>query len=549
MSEKDVIVIGHRNPDTDSICSAICYARLKNRLEGTDRYIASRCGHLNDETRFVLKTLGVPAPRYINDVRPQVKDIEIRHTKGAKKDLSVRDGYRRMKEENIFTLPITTGSKVAGLVTIGDIARSSFEIFDSAILAKSKTRYTSIVKTLQGHVATGDPERTVTGKVVISAANPELMENYIKEGDIVILGNRYESQISAIATGAACLIVCEGEEVAKSVIKLAENSHTLIIVTPYDTYMVARMIDQSMPVSFFMRERERLTCFTTQSYLEDIHDTMATKRYRDFPIEDDDGNYVGMISRRNLLGADRKHVILMDHNEEAQAVEGINTADILEIIDHHRLGSMQTMGPLYFRSEPLGCTCTIVAKMYKERKVKIDKETAALLCSAIISDTLLFRSPTCTNVDKKMCEELAEIAGIHLEEYAGKMFSAGGNLKGKSTAELFHQDYKTFEAGKIRFGVGQVTSMSAEEIGSIEKRMTDYMKKNAHQDGLAMIFFMMTDIMSESSIVLAAGKGAVEALVNAFGVEADGAGVYLKGVVSRKKQLVPPLIEALTEKQ
>lgn len=548
MSEKNVIVIGHRNPDTDSVCSAICYARLKNRAEGTDRYIPARCGHLNDETRFVLKTLGVEPPEYITDVRPQVKDIEIRHTKGVESTLSVREGYRKMKEANIFTLPITEGNRLAGLVTIGDIARSSFEIYDNEILARSKTRYTSIVETLMGHVVTGDADREVTGKVVISAANPELMENYIEEGDVVILGNRYESQISAIATGAACLIVCEGEEVAKSVIKLAEASSTLIIVTPYDTYMVARMIDQSMPVSFFMREREKLTCFTMESYLEDIHGTMATKRYRDFPIEDENGNYVGMISRRNILGAGRKQVILMDHNEESQAVTGVMTTDILEIIDHHRLGSLQTMGPLYFRGEPLGCTCTIVARMYKEKNIEIDSQTAALLCSAIISDTLLFRSPTCTALDREICEQLAQKAGINLQEYAAKMFAAAGNLKNKPADELFHQDYKTFEAGKIRFGVGQVTSMSSEELASIENRMAEYMRDAAGKEGLSMLFFMLTDILNESSIVLGAGKGAVEALVNTFGVEADGPGVFLKGVVSRKKQLVPPLIETLTEK-
>ncbi|MGI5990287.1 MAG: putative manganese-dependent inorganic diphosphatase [Lachnospiraceae bacterium] len=548
MSDKNVIVIGHKNPDTDSVCSAICYARLKNKAENTDRYIAARCGHLNDETRYVLKTLGVQPPKYVTDVRPQVKDIEIRHTKGAESMLSVRDGYRRMKEENIFTLPITDGSRLAGLVTIGDIARSSFEIFDNEILTKSKTRYTSIVNTLQGHVVTGDADQEVTGKVVISAANPELMETYIEEGDVVILGNRYESQISAIATGAACLIVCEGEEVAKSVIKLAEASNTLIIVTPFDTYMVARMIDQSMPVSFFMREREKLTCFTVNSYLEDIQGTMATKRYRDFPIEDADGNYVGMISRRNLLGAGRKQVILMDHNEEGQAVAGVKSADILEIIDHHRLGSLQTMGPLYFRGEPLGCTCTIVAEMYREKHVEIDKQTAALLCSAIISDTLLFRSPTCTPLDKATCESLAQIAGINLKEYAAKMFAAAGNLKNKPAEELLHQDYKTFEAGKVRFGVGQVTSMSSDELASIENRMAEYMQEAVGKEGLGMMFFMLTDILGESSIVLGAGKGAVEVLVQTFGVEADGPSVFLKGVVSRKKQLVPPLIETLTEK-
>jgi manganese-dependent inorganic pyrophosphatase len=544
--KNSISVIGHKNPDTDSICSAICYARLKNAIGG-EKFEARRAGHVNDETQFVLDYFHVEKPQILWDVRPQIRDVDIRKIDGVSAHLSVRRAYQLMKKEEVVTLPVTEGSTLMGLVTMGDIARSYFEIYDNTVLSEAHTEFASIVDTLDGHVITGDVDGTFdSGKVIISAANPELMENYIDEGDLIILGNRYESQFSAIATGARCIIVCEGSEVTKSIVKMAESSGVLIISTPYDTYTVSRMINQSMPISFFMKRMDSgLVTFLDTDFLDDVSDVMAKKRHRYFPVINEKGEFAGLISRRNLLGAGKKRVIMVDHNEESQAVDGIDSADILEIIDHHRLGSLTTMAPVYFRNQPLGCTATIITQMYQERGIEIDPETAGLLCSAIISDTLLFRSPTCTEMDRSVCLMLAKIAGLNVEEYASQMFKAGSNLLKKEPKALFRQDYKTFDAGQITIGVGQVTSINSDEIHTVAERMKEYIRIAVEENKIDQAYFLLTDISEESSIVLAAPASALRTLENAFSTESVDGAVYLKGVVSRKKQFVPVIIETL----
>lgn len=549
MSEnsKPVYVIGHKNPDTDSVCSAICYARLKAAVTGNE-YIAKRAGHLNEETQYVMNRIGLEPPQYIKDVRPQVKDIDIRRIQGVSDELSVRNAWKLMKKLDVVTLPVTSGAKLKGLVTIGDVARSYFEIFDSNILSTAKTSFKNIVETLDGTVVTGDVNAVYEkGKVLIAAANPDTMENYIEENDIVILGNRYEAQLCAIEMNARCLVVCDGAKVSMTIQKIAEEHGCMIIITGYDPYTAARLINQSMPISFFMKNTDSLIKFRTNDYVEDIQDVMAKKRHRDFPIEDENGNYVGMISRRNLLGAGRKKLILVDHNEKNQAVYGVETTEILEIIDHHRLGAIQTMSPVFFRNQPLGCTATIIYQMYQEYNVKIDKETAFLLCAAIISDTLIFKSPTCTEADISAGRELASVAGIDPESFGKEMFKAGSNLSSKTPKEIIHQDYKTFTVNDVSIGVGQINSMSSEEISDLKERLLPYIENEVAQDGGSMVFLMLTNIMTESSEVLCAGKNAAELLSGAFNADiADGC-VILKGVVSRKKQLFPAIMEALQQ--
>lgn len=549
MSEnsKPVYVIGHKNPDTDSVCSAICYARLKTAVTGNE-YIAKRAGHLNEETQYVMNRIGLEPPQYIKDVRPQVKDIDIRRIQGVSDELSVRNAWKLMKKLDVVTLPVTSGAKLKGLVTIGDVARSYFEIFDSNILSTAKTSFKNIVETLDGTVVTGDVNAVYEkGKVLIAAANPDTMENYIEENDIVILGNRYEAQLCAIEMNARCLVVCDGATVSMTIQKIAEERRCMIIITGYDPYTAARLINQSMPISFFMKNTDSLIKFRTNDYVEDIQDVMARKRHRDFPIEDENGNYVGMISRRNLLGAGRKKLILVDHNEKNQAVYGVETTEILEIIDHHRLGAIQTMSPVFFRNQPLGCTATIIYQMYQEYNVKIDKETAFLLCAAIISDTLIFKSPTCTEADISAGRELASVAGIDPESFGKEMFKAGSNLSSKTPKEIIHQDYKTFTVNDVSIGVGQINSMSSEEISDLKGRLLPYIENEVAQDGGSMVFLMLTNIMTESSEVLCAGKNAAELLSGAFNADiADGC-VILKGVVSRKKQLFPAIMEALQQ--
>lgn len=547
IKKEKVFVIGHKNPDTDSICSAICYAHLKSKLNENVEYIAVRAGHLNEESQYVMERFGVQSPVYIKDVRTQVRDIEIRETEGVDQDISLKAAWNLMRDKNVVTLPITEGNKLAGLITIGDIATSYMDVYDSRILATAKTKYKNILETLDGQLVTGNAEALFDkGKVLIAAANPDLMENYIEEHDLVILGNRYESQLCAIEMNADCIVVCEGAPVSMTIRKLAEEKGCTVIGTPHDTYTVARLINQSMPIAHFMRT-ERLVTFRLDEFTETIKDVMAKKRHRDFPILDKYGNYVGMISRRNLLNMSPKKLILVDHNEKNQAVNGVENAEILEIIDHHRLGSLETIAPVFFRNQPLGCTATIIYQMYRENGVEITKTIAALLCAAIISDTLMYRSPTCTEYDKQTAEELAAIAGIKVEEFAREMFKAGSNLKDKDPKEIFHQDYKTFSSNDISFGVGQINVMTEEELADIKRKLLPYLKETEEAMKVNMIFFMLTNIFSESTELLYVGDNAEELIQNAFGVQPDVDSFRLEGVISRKKQLIPALMASIQQ--
>lgn len=549
MSEREhpVLVIGHRNPDTDSICSAIAYAQLKKKLTGRE-YKPARAGHLNEETQYVLKHFHVDTPMYIGDVSTQVKDIEIRETKGVSENISLKNAWSLMKQNNVVTLPITDDENyLQGLITIEDITKSYMEVYDSRILATAHTKYQNIIETLEGTMVVGSSRECFDqGKVLIAAANPDLMENYIAEHDLVILGNRYESQLCAIEMNADCIIVCEGAQVSMTIRKMAEQKDCMVISTPHDTYTVARLINQSMPISFFMK-REKLYTFCIEDYIETIRDVMAKKRHRDFPILSEDGHYIGMISRRNLLNSPRKQVIMVDHNEKGQAVDGIENADVLEIIDHHRLHSVETISPVFFRNQPLGCTATIVYQMYQEFQQKIDKKTASLLCSAILSDTLMYRSPTCTDADHEAAEALAEIAGIQVEELAANMFRAGSNLKSKEPSEIFYQDFKKFSINDITFGVGQINSMNADELEDIKSRLQPFMEESLANSGLQMLFFMLTDIVNESTQLLYVGSGAEELIQGAFNLSPSGNSFHLAGMVSRKKQLIPVIMSDLQQ--
>ena len=545
--KQKVFVVGHRNPDTDSICSAICYANLKCALNKEEEYIAMRAGHINEETQYVLDRLGIQPPLYLKDVRTQVRDIEIRETEGASKEISLKKAWNLMKDSNVVTLPITEKNKLVGIISISDIATSYMDVYDSKILATAKTQYKNILETLDATLVVGDEEAFFDkGKVLIAAANPDLMESYIEEHDLVILGNRYESQLCAIEMKADCIIVCEGAAVSITIKKMAEEKGCTVISTPHDTYTVARLINQSMPIAHFMRKEDLIT-FRMDDYTDTIKETMAKKRHRDFPVLDKYGNYIGMISRRNLLNMSPKKIILVDHNEKSQAVEGLENAEILEIIDHHRLGSMETISPVFFRNQPLGCTATIIYQMYRENNVEITKTIASLLCAAILSDTLMYRSPTCTPYDKQVAEELAAIAEIQVEEFAREMFKAGSNLKSKEPEEIFYQDFKTFSINDVSFGVGQINAMTREELAEIKEKIQPYMEAALGKMSVNMIFFMLTDIIGESTELLFVGNNAEELIENAFNVSMEGDSFRLNGVISRKKQLIPSIMSIIQQ--
>ena len=552
---KKTLVLGHRNPDTDSICSAICYANFKHQLTG-ENYEPCRAGNVNPETQYVLDYFKLKAPRLVENVKTQVKDIEIRKTKGVDRGISLKNAWSLMQENNVVTLPcVTEEGLLEGVITIGDITKSYMNLYDSSIISKACTKYANILDTLEGSMVVGDSEAYFDrGKVLIAAANPDLMENYIEKHDLVILGNRYESQLCAIEMEAGCIIVCEGAGVSLTIRKLAQERGCAVITTPYDTYTTARLINQSMPISYFMT-KENIIEFSEEDYLDDIREIMASKRHRDFPVLNANGKYLGMISRRNLLGAKGKSIILVDHNEKSQAVEGMENADIREIIDHHRLGTVETMAPVFFRNQPLGCTATIIYQMYQEHGIQIEKTIAGLLCSAIISDTLLFRSPTCTPVDKAAGLALAEIAGLDIEKYAINMFSAGSNLKGKSDGDIFYQDFKRFTVGNSVFGIGQITSLNAVELGELKERMSAFTEKERELHEIDMMFFMLTNILTESTDLICTGQGAEQLITTAFHVKDEDVEnvsaltgvVKLPGVVSRKKQLAPQIMMALQQ--
>lgn len=541
-----IYVVGHKNPDTDSICSAICYAELKRRITG-EVYEARRAGNVNEETQYVLDYFGVEAPEFLPNVYTQVKDIQIQKLNGVDSGISMKKAYTLMRSESVGTLPITNEEgKLEGLITIGDIAKSYMAVYDNNTLAEARTQYRNIIDTIDGKMLAGNEHAFfMHGKVVVATATPGLLKSYIRENDLVLVEDSKEAMICAMENNASCIIVCEGAKVDEDIIEKAEEKSCVIISTSHDTFTVARLVNQSVPIKRFMT-KDGIVSFRLDEPLEEVKGTMTKFRHRDFPILDGEGKYVGMISRRSLLKADHKKVILVDHNEMTQTVDGIKDAEILEVIDHHKIGDVSTAAPIYFRNQPVGCTATIIYQMYQENNQDVTKEIAGMLCSAIISDTLMFRSPTCTPVDKETALKLAEIAGINVEEYAMAMFKAGSNLSDKTPEEIFYQDFKKFNAGDVNFGVGQISSMAADELFEIADRLKPYIEKACEEQGLDMIFFMLTDILEESTNLIYAGGKAGEFVEKAYGVPREAGDYYkLAGVVSRKKQLIPTFMAAL----
>lgn len=541
-----IYILGHKNPDTDSICSAIALAYLKNHTE-EGSFVAKRAGQMNEETEYVLKYFKMTAPGYLPDVGTQVKDMEIRPLPGVSKEISVRKAWDLMQELNAVTLPLTDeDNHLEGIITVGDITDSMMNQNPRA-LSEAGTPFGHIADTLDGTVVVGERETLFKqGKIFIGAANPDLVRKYIEPQDLIILGNRAEDHLCAVEMHASCIVVGLNAEISPVILKYAQEMNCGIIRSPYDTFTIARMITQSIPARALMTS-ENLVTFNLLDFTDKISVLMGQRRFRDFPILDQNNRYVGTISRRNLLNIQKKKVILVDHNELSQAVDNINEADILEIVDHHRIGTLQTVQPILFRNQPVGCTATIIRQMYQEKGIEIPANIAGLLCAAILSDTLMFRSPTCTVLDEHAAKELAAIAGIQIETFAAEMFRAGSNLKDKTAEEIFYQDFKKFIADEVSFGVGQISSMASDELFEIKERLLPYMEQECGKHSMQMIFFMLTNILEETTELIFCGEGAKELAQKAFRVKADEHSVILKNVVSRKKQLIPAMMRVLQE--
>ena len=543
-----VVVIGHRNPDTDSICSAIAYAELKNK---TSDLVCEprRAGKMNQETEFVLKKFGVKPPRMCTDVNPKIRDVDYREMPGIPGSTSLRKAWEIMRDQKIDTLPVTSAdNELEGVITVKDIATANMDVFDTEILAKSKTSYKNILETLDGTMVVGSEDAVcATGRIRIGTATPEMLESTVEKGDIVILTNRYESQLCAIEKEAALLIICNGSKVGRTIQRIAEETGVAIMTTPEDTYAVGKLISQCAPISYYMT-RDDIMKFTLVTPVADVTRVMAKVRHRYFPILDEDGKYCGMVSRRNIINLQKRRIILVDHNEATQAVEGFDQAEILEIIDHHRIGSLETSGPVYFRNQPVGCTATIITQMYDENGVEIPQKTAGLLLAAILSDTLVFRSPTCTPLDEATAKRLAKIAGVEINTFANEMFEAGEKLDGKTAEEVFLQDFKVFMCGDIRFGVAQGSYMTRKNLLAAEDLLQPYLEEARNKQNVEDIYMLLTDVPKEESVVISSGRYAAEVLADGFETQpADDGSFTLPGVVSRKKQFIPALMSAYQE--
>jgi len=543
-----VVVIGHRNPDTDSICSAIAYAELKNK---TSDLVCEprRAGKMNQETEFVLKKFGVKPPRMCTDVNPKIRDVDYREMPGIPGSTSLRKAWEIMRDKQIDTLPVTSpDNELEGVITVKDIATANMDVFDTGILAKSQTTYRNILETLGGTMVVGrEDDVCTTGHIRIGTATPEMLENTVEKGDIVILTNRYESQLCAIEKEASLLIICNGSKVGHTIQRIAEEMGVAIMSAPVDTYAAGKLISQCAPISYYMT-RSDIMKFTLVTPVADVTRVMAKVRHRYFPILDEDGKYCGMVSRRNIINLQKRRIILVDHNEATQAVEGFDQAEILEIIDHHRIGSLETSGPVYFRNQPVGCTATIITQMYDENGMEIPPQIAGLLLAAILSDTLVFRSPTCTPLDETLAKRLAKIAGVDIDEFASEMFEAGEKLDGKTAEEVFLQDFKVFMCGDIRFGVAQGSYMTRKNLLAAEALLQPYLEEARNKQNVEDIYMLLTDVPKEESVVISDGRYASEVLSDGFETQpAEDGSFTLPGVVSRKKQFIPALMTAYQE--
>lgn len=539
---KPIYIIGHRNPDTDSICSAIGYAHLKQALG--ENVVAARAGKVNAETKYALEYFHMQQPLLLSDLYPRVKDVLLDCKIVVKQHDTLRQLGEIMRDHDLRSVPVTDSKGIlVGIVTVSDLAKRYFQELGMANLSDMRVRYRDIIAAIDAKVLVDGIESDfIQGDVRIAAGSLKTIKAGIKENDIVLIGDRHdETIIDCVEQGISVLIITGNGRVSADVIEAAEARHMFVLSTPYDTYTTARLINQCVPVRRIMHENP--VCFKPMDLLSDIKGTMEETHYRNYPVIEN-GRLVGLVSRDELTMPERDRVILVDHNERGQAVEGIEEAKIVEVIDHHRLGGIQTSEPIFTHAEPVGCTATIVANMHWQQDVDIPAPVAGLLLSAILSDTVLFKSPTCTPYDKKTAERLAEIAGVDLKEYGMAMLKAGSGIGDMTPMEIAKNDSKEFQMGDYHLLISQISVMDTKEVLGLEPQLIEAMTTICEKEGFDMSLVMVTDILEEATYLLYAGSPKT-LIGEAFKKDASGTHVYLPGVMSRKKQIVPPLSEVV----
>ena len=542
-----VYVSGHRNPDTDSICSAIAYSYL---LNATNKYnaIPVRLGEINRETEYVLKRFGVEHPVLLKTVKQKVEDLNYDKVTVFSKYLTLKTAWFLLKQQNLKSAPILDEhGQLLGLLSTSNIIEGYMDQWDSEVLKKAKTPVENVIDTLEANVIyLNESLKVVEGDIHIAAMSGSEAKKRIHENDVVIVGGDRSDDLEELISVKPSLIVLTGSLTAdENVVKKCEEQGISIISTPFNTYQTSQQIVQAIPVEYVMIKGDIKT-FSTDDTLDYMKEVMSETRYRGYPVIDLNNRCVGSISRFALLKGLRKKVILVDHNERGQSIPGIEEADILEIVDHHRVADIQTVGPLMFRGEPLGSTATIVTKMFDELDVEMPSHIAGLLLGAVVSDTLLFKSPTCTPVDTKIAKKLAKIAGVDIQEFAMEMFKAGTSLVGKTVDEIFNQDFKKFSFDNLQVGVAQVNSMDIEGFLPYKKDMLDYMNKFAEDNNLEFTLLLLTDIINANSEIFVGGPRP-ELVEKAFNVQLTECQGTLVGVISRKKQVVPAITAVMSE--
>jgi len=542
---ENIFITGHKNPDSDSICAAIAYSEYKNG-NGDIHAVPMRLGEINLETKFILDYFGVEKPDLVETVRLSVEDLNFDKVAPISTDISLRMALNLMKKNNVNSLPVIDhDDKLLGIVTVSDIIQNYIDVWDNTILGKSETSIDNIIDTLSGKsIGSTGKIKPITGKIIILAMEPNTVKEYIDNNDIVICGNRRDTQELAINSDISMMIITGDGKPDDEIIEKAKDKGIAIISTPYDTFTTSRLITQSIPIKYAMTT-ENLVVFSLDDLVDDVKVQMSQTRYRSYPVVDDVNKVIGLISRYHLISSMKKKVILVDHNERSQSVDGLEESEILEIIDHHRVADVFTGSPIYFRNEPVGSTSTIIASIFFENGRRPSKRVAGVLAAAIISDTLLLKSPTSTNVDKIMLDRLARISDLDVEKFAKDMFKAGTSLTGRTPQDLLNQDFKTFTIKEDKIGISQVYTMDPDSLNEMKDELISLMEERAKEYGYSMFILMLTDIFNEASEMVVEGQHK-DLVAKAFGKALINGSFYAPGVLSRKKQVVPPITNMLS---
>lgn len=529
-----VYITGHRNPDTDSIVSAMAYAALKNAL-GERQYKAACLGEVSDETKIVLERFHQEPPMRITDVRTQVRDLEYDTPPMLSPGATISRAWKMMQEHKISSLPVANeDGTLYGTLSAGDVANYDMtSVYNPEV--KEVPIY-NLLSVLEGEILNtcGELKDVISGTVTV--ALPAGRENLMFSGreNIVVCGNQPDMIQRAIEMQVNCVIVCQ-TEVSREL--LEKETETCIISTPFDAYQVVRLICHSLPISRIGKS-ENLVCFHLDDYIDDVKNTVLESRFRSYPILDENEKIVGSLGRHHLLRPRRKQVILMDHNEKAQSVQGLDQANILEIIDHHRLADIQTKTPIYVRNEPVGSTTTIVAGMYQEKGLMPTASMAGMMAAAIISDTVMFKSPTCTPRDIAMANRMARIANVSLEELGQAIFSASCG-DDKTVEAMLQTDYKEFHIAGHDLAVSQITCMDSDRLMLRRQEFLDAMDEIRVKKDLDSVVLMITDVLLEGTQLLFVGDE--DNIRDAFAIKGTENDAFLPKIMSRKKQVIPML--------